>query len=111
MPSPREERRVVCCSGYVGAWSRGLLSLKIILVKALAFVIAASVWLPNLKRIYSVKASNYRRAEGIAPKARMLAERQLAIWRDPELRARELEAMQRINPEWEFIIFLQNRVM
>jgi hypothetical protein len=33
----------------------------------------------------------------------MLAERQLAIWRDPVLRTRELEAMQKLNPEWDFM--------
>ena len=53
--------------------------------------------------LFSVDTADYRQKDGIAPKARMLAERHLAIWRDPVLRARELDSMQKLNPEWDFM--------
>jgi hypothetical protein len=77
--------------------------LKSILVKVVAIAIAAGIWLPCLHLFFPVDMVDYRQTNGIAPKTRMLVERQLAIWRDPTLRAQELEAMQKRNPEWDFM--------
>jgi hypothetical protein len=72
-------------------------------VKAVAVGVAACLWLPCMHLFFAVDTAEYRQEDGIAPKARMLAERHLAIWRDPDLRARELDAMQKLNPEWDFM--------
>jgi len=77
--------------------------LKSILIKLGAVVVAACIWLPSIHYFFLVDPSDYRQTKGIAPKAKMLVERQLAIWRDPDLRARELDAMQKRNPEWDFM--------
>jgi hypothetical protein len=77
--------------------------LKTIVVKVLVVCIAACLWLPCMHLFFSVDTTDYRQEHGIAPKARMLAERHLAIWRDPALRTQELESMQKVNPEWDFM--------
>ncbi|MDP6944612.1 MAG: hypothetical protein QF464_10715, partial [Myxococcota bacterium] len=76
---------------------------KALAVKAVAVAAAACLWLPCIHLFFAVDTADYRRDDGIAPKARMLAERHLAIWRDPALRARELDALQRLNPEWDLM--------
>ncbi len=80
-----------------------MFSWKSILIKASALVIAGCIWLPSIHLFFAVDTAEYRRAEGVAPKAQMLAERHLSIWRDPVLRARELASMQKLNPEWDFM--------
>jgi len=77
--------------------------LKSMFVKVAAVVLAACIWLPSIHLFFAVDTADYRRAEGISPKAQMLAERHLAIWRDPALRKQELESMQKLNPEWDFM--------
>ena len=69
---------------------------KALAVKAVAVGVAACLWLPCIHLFFAVDTADYRQEDGIAPKARMLAERHLAIWRDPVLRAQELEAMGKV---------------
>ena len=69
----------------------------------MSLIIASLLWIPNIHHLYDVDLKEYRRRDKIAPKALMLAERHLALWSDPTLRARELEKMQRRNPEWDFM--------
>lgn len=68
-----------------------------------SLLIATCLWLPTLHRFFEVELTDYRQTEQIAPKAKLLAERHLHIWRDAALRAKELERMQRRNPEWDFM--------
>ena len=68
-----------------------------------SLLIATCLWLPNLHRFFEVDLTDYRQTDQIAPKAKLLAERHLHIWRDAALRAKELERMQRRNPEWDFM--------
>ena len=84
---------------------RGTLTVlwKAIVLKSIAVSVATCLWLPSMHLFFSVETKEYRQSVGVAPKARQLAERHLAIWRDPVLRARELESMQKVNPEWDFM--------
>lgn len=68
-----------------------------------ALVVAACIWAPCVHLVFRKPLDRYRSQEGLAPAARMLAARHLAIWRDAELRARELERMRQKNPEWDFM--------
>src|SRR5207245_8447009 len=69
----------------------------------LALVLAATLWLPNLHRLYAPDLAAYRAAQGIAPRARALANAQIAVWESPRERARALSAMRATNPEWDFM--------
>ncbi len=84
-------------------WGSVILTLKTIAVRVVALCVAAGIWLPNMHHLFAVDTSEYRQDVGVAPKARMMAERHLAIWRDPDLRAQELKKMQKVNPEWDFM--------
>ena len=72
---------------------RGLLSL----------LVATTLWLPSIRILFPIETNDYRQVDKIAPKAKMLAERHLALWRDPVLRQKELRQMQALNPEWDFM--------
>lgn len=76
---------------------------KALLLKLLAVVVAACIWLPCVHLLYPVSVSEYREPGTIAPKAQLLANRHLTLWGDPTLRRLELESMQKINPEWDFM--------
>lgn len=79
------------------------LSIKKLLVHVLVLIIASSIWLPSIHFFFKEDIGNYLDDKGISPKAKMLAGRQLQIWRDPELRKIELQKMQNRNPEWDFM--------
>ena len=68
-----------------------------------ALLIATSIWLPNIHRVFEVELSQNIVNKRIAPKAQELAEQHLRIWRSTELRTQELANMQRRNPEWDFM--------
>lgn len=68
-----------------------------------SLLIATCLWLPNIHRFFDIDLAEYRQSNHISPKAKLLAERHLKIWRDVTLRAEELERMQRRNPEWDFM--------
>ena len=68
-----------------------------------SLIVASLLWIPNIHHFYDVDLKAYKRRDEIAPKALMLAERHLELWRDPVLRAQELKKMQRRNPEWDFM--------
>ena len=74
-----------------------------ILAKLVALTVAALIWLPCMHLLFERNPAEYRSDRGVAPKARLLAARHLAIWTDPDLRQRELDKMQRLNPEWDFM--------
>lgn len=61
------------------------------------------LWLPCLQLIYRHPIERYRSKEGVAPVARQLTAKYLAVWSDPVLREQELAVMRRMNPEWDFM--------
>ncbi|OGV59913.1 MAG: hypothetical protein A2X45_13760 [Lentisphaerae bacterium GWF2_50_93] len=77
--------------------------MKKILVQAAALILAFFIWIPMVHLFFKEDISNYLSDDAISPKAKMLAGRQLKIWRDPELRKIELQKMQNRNPEWDFM--------
>ena len=67
------------------------------------FCIAVCIWLPCIHLFFCVNPWDYRQSDKIAPKAQMWAEQHLVIWKDPLHRKKELLAMQKRNPEWDFM--------
>jgi len=65
--------------------------------------VAACIWVPCLHLLFRRDIGQYRAAQGLSPVARKLASTYLAVWSDPLLRERELAAMRRRNPEWDFM--------
>jgi len=61
------------------------------------------LWVFFLGWYFRTDLAAYRAAEGIAPQARAMAARHLAIWTDPEQRQQELDNMYKANPEWDFM--------
>jgi hypothetical protein len=66
-------------------------------------LLAALLWLPSLRVLFRPDLQTYRLPQGIAPRARALAERHLRLWSNPALRAEELRRMRRSNAEWDFM--------
>jgi hypothetical protein len=77
--------------------------MKRILAGLTALIIAALVWLPCLHFFFTRPVSDFRRDEGLSPKARQLAARHLQLWTEPALREQELEKMRASNAEWDFM--------
>ncbi len=68
-----------------------------------ALVIAAAIWLPCLHLVFTRPLSDFRQNQGLSPKARQLAARQLQLWTEPALREQELNKMRVSNAEWDFM--------
>jgi hypothetical protein len=77
--------------------------MKKLLMMLLALVLAAAIWLPCLHLVFAKPVSDFRRSEGISPKAKQLAARHLQLWQEPEMRADELQRMRASNAEWDFM--------
>jgi hypothetical protein len=74
-----------------------------ILTGLTALLIAGCVWIPCLHFLFRRAASNFYQPEGLSPKARQLAARQLQLWTRPQSRERELARMRASNAEWDFM--------
>ncbi len=74
-----------------------------LLLTAVSLLIAAAIWLPCMHLLFEPDLNEYRVARGIAPRARSLAARHLALWEDPALRAEEFRKMRGSNAEWDFM--------
>jgi len=74
-----------------------------ILASIAAIALAAAAWLPALRLIFDPDPAEFFTERGVAPKARLLAERHLRLWRDPDLRRHEIERMRVRNAEWDFM--------
>ncbi|MGD0745125.1 MAG: hypothetical protein ABSA45_08210 [Verrucomicrobiota bacterium] len=74
-----------------------------ILAGLAALVVAAILWLPCLHLLFTRPLSEFRQNQGLSPKARQLAARQLRLWTEPALREQELEKMRVSNAEWDFM--------
>ena len=69
----------------------------------LALLLAGALWLPNVHRLYAPDLTVYRADSGIAPRARAIAEYQLAMWESPDDLRHAQTAMRATNPEWDFM--------
>ena len=77
--------------------------MRRILTGLVALVIAAAIWLPCLHLVFTRPLSDFRQNQGLSPKARQLAARQLQLWTEPALREQELNKMRVSNAEWDFM--------
>jgi hypothetical protein len=68
-----------------------------------ALLVAGVIWFPCLHLFFTRPAANFHAPAGLSPKARVLATRQLGVWRDPDLRRQELQRMRESNAEWDFM--------
>jgi len=90
---------------------------KILLPKFLALLIATVVWLPCMHVFYKPDVREYLKDNDIPSKTRKLSARQMDTWTKPELRQRELQKMQAVNPEWDlmsrtyFVLALANMIL
>ncbi|HPF41855.1 MAG TPA: hypothetical protein PK093_24755 [Phycisphaerae bacterium] len=69
----------------------------------LSLALAAAIWLPSVHLCFRPDLSSYRPADGVGPKARLMANRQVSFWSDADRRRRELRGMRSANPEWDFM--------
>jgi len=76
---------------------------KRVIAALLALLAGAIIWLPGLHLFYKADPADYFAPQGLAPKARALAERHLELWTDPALRARTIGSMRGSNAEWDFM--------
>jgi hypothetical protein len=74
-----------------------------LLPPAIALVLAAAVWVPLLHFFFCPALSDFRQPGAVAPEARRLAARHLALWEDPARRAQEIDRMRASNAEWDFM--------
>ncbi len=74
-----------------------------ILVRLVALVVAALLWLPCLHFFFTKPISHFRQEQGLPPEARQLAARHLQLWTNPALRDAELKKMRVSNAEWDFM--------
>ena len=70
-----------------------------------ALALASAIWLPSVHRLFVRPPDTYLAdpVGGIPAHPRALADRQLTLWTDPELKARELARMRGRNAEWDFM--------
>ena len=74
-----------------------------VLLGTLSLAIAAAIWLPAMRVIFSEGTPQHFGAEGVPPKARRMAAYHLRLWTEPELREREIGKMRGSNAEWDFM--------
>jgi len=72
-------------------------------LRLVSLLTAAIVWLGAVHYFFRPRLDDFRRSEGIAPQARLLAARHLQLWENPQRRAVEIERMRRSNAEWDFM--------
>lgn len=70
---------------------------------AFSLLLAAAIWLPALHLFFRPVLSDFRRPNAVAPEARRLAARHLALWEDPVRREKEIARMRASNAEWDFM--------
>lgn len=74
-----------------------------LLPPAFALLLAAAIWLPLVHLFFKPALSDFRQPHAVAPEARRLAARHLALWEDPARRAQEIDRMRAGNAEWDFM--------
>ena len=89
---------------WKAAWTGGGLPRWRRAVYALAALALASViWFPTVHLLFTPALESFRAPEGLAPKARALAARQMELWEHPEARAKEIGQLRGTNAEWDFM--------
>ncbi len=86
-------------------WGRGQwlgLGARLI-VGSISLVVAAVIWLSLVHLFFTPEEGEFRSTTSISPIARKLANRHLRLWRNPELKRKELDQMRISNPEWDFM--------
>lgn len=83
--------------------TQGLSRGRRILLGTAALAVAAAIWLPSVHLFYAAGAGRVLRAEGLSPKSRRLARRQLDIWTAAESDRAEILRMRAVNPEWDLM--------
>jgi hypothetical protein len=73
------------------------------LTPALSLLSPAAIWLPTLHFFFRPALADFRQSNAIAPQARRLAARHLALWEDPARREQEISRMRASNAEWDFM--------
>jgi hypothetical protein len=66
-------------------------------------LIATSVWMPLLHLVFKPGDGALRSTVGIAPQARLLAQRHIDLWADSPSHQAEIDRMRINNPEWDFM--------
>lgn len=71
----------------------------------IALALASAIWLPSVHWLFVRSPDTFLSDStgGIPSQPRALAERQLTLWTDPALKARELQRMRGRNAEWDFM--------
>ena len=77
--------------------------IKRTVIGLLVLLIAGLIWLPCLHFVFARPVTDFRRPQGLSPKARQLAARHLQLWTDPASRQKELDRMRASNAEWDFM--------
>jgi hypothetical protein len=65
--------------------------------------LASAIWLPSLHLLFRPDVDDYLKTDGIAPRARALAARQMEVWANPAAGHHEIEKMRGSNAEWDFM--------
>jgi hypothetical protein len=68
-----------------------------------SLAVASAAWLPLVHLAFEPEPGEYRWAGGIAPRARLIAKRHLALWSGDGKLPADIEQMRLSNPEWDFI--------
>src|SRR5947209_6647669 len=66
-------------------------------------LLAAAIWLPVLHLFFRPSLSTFRQPAAVAPEARRMAARHLALWEDAARREQEIARMRASNAEWDFM--------
>ncbi len=77
--------------------------IRRLFIGLVVLIVATAIWLPCLHLVFAKPISDFRRPEGLSPKAQQLAARHLQLWNDPSLRETELQRMRASNAEWDFM--------
>ena len=70
---------------------------------ALALALATVIWIPLLQFIFRPAPESFFTEGSLSPRASAMVSRHLRLWKEPELRRRELKKMRGTNAEWDFM--------
>ena len=74
-----------------------------VLVGLLSLALAAAVWLPAMRLVFSESKAQHFSPTGLPPKSRRMAAYHLRLWTDPVLKERAVGKMRGSNAEWDFM--------
>ena len=73
------------------------------IIAGFSLVASSILWITLLHFAFRPALSEFHAATGLAPMARQLAARHLALWENPVRRAQDLDRMRASNAEWDFM--------